>query len=124
MLSKLEMKSIYFEKTNYKRIGFSNKSNEFKNKVNCSVYKSNENDNEFKLTINLIGEQDSNFEVELVLTGIFIVEYSNEDERNILLNNAFSILFPYIRSQLTLLTSQPNMTPIVLPVVNIKKKEN
>lgn len=33
--------------------------------------------------------------------------------------NAVAILFPYIRSQISLLTAQPETTPIVLPPLNI-----
>lgn len=35
--------------------------------------------------------------------------------------NAVAIMFPYMRSQLTLLTSQPGMDPFVLPPLNIAK---
>ena len=33
------------------------------------------------------------------------------------------IMFPFIRSQVTLLTTQPGMTPIVLPPINTTKFE-
>ena len=33
--------------------------------------------------------------------------------------NAVAILFPYVRAELSLITAQPGMEPIVLPVVNI-----
>ena len=35
--------------------------------------------------------------------------------------NGVAILFPYLRSELTLLTTQPGFQPIVLPAVNIAK---
>ena len=34
-----------------------------------------------------------------------------------------AIMFPFIRSQITLLTTQPGMTPIVLPPINTTKFE-
>ena len=37
----------------------------------------------------------------------------------LLRQNAVAILFAYVRSELTLITSQPDTDPIVLPVVNI-----
>lgn len=122
-MSKLDMKSIYFEKIDYKKIGFSKEKNEFSHKVNCPIYISKENDKEYKLTISLKGKQLDSFEVELVLTGIFEVEFDSEEERDILFRNAFSILFPYVRSQLTLLTSQPDMSPVVLSVINLKNEQ-
>ena len=35
--------------------------------------------------------------------------------------NGVAILFPYLRSEITLLTTQPGFQPIVLPAVNIAK---
>ena len=59
--------------------------------------------------------------VELV--GTFAFSNSENVNKNLydnLINkNAIAILFPYLRSQVTLITSQPNMTPIILPPINI-----
>ena len=53
--------------------------------------------------------------------GIF--ELKDEEDASIrkavISKNTLSILFPYLRSQVTLLTAQPDMKPIVLPAVNI-----
>ena len=46
-----------------------------------------------------------------------------EMEENIIKNNTVAIMFPFIRSQVTLLTTQPGMTPIVLPPINTTKFE-
>ncbi len=40
-----------------------------------------------------------------------------EMEENIVKTNTVAIMFPFIRSQVTLLTTQPGMTPIVLPPI-------
>ena len=47
------------------------------------------------------------------------VDYS--DEQEIIDNNTVAIMFPFIRSEVTLLTSQPGMSPIVLPPINTAK---
>lgn len=50
--------------------------------------------------------------------------YESEDyarEEAIINTNTVAIMFPFIRSQATLLTSQPGMTPIVLPPINTQK---
>ena len=44
-------------------------------------------------------------------------------EENIVKTNTVAIMFPFIRSQVTLLTTQPGMTPIVLPPINTTKFE-
>lgn len=74
------------------------------------------------LAIKLIA--DAAYSLSLSIVGIFSV--SDEDEKKIdiskevlLEKNAISILFPYLRSQITLLTSQPSFQPIVLPPINI-----
>jgi len=43
---------------------------------------------------------------------------SNENY-SLIKKNAISIMFPYIRSYISLLTTQPGMEPIVLPPINI-----
>lgn len=43
-----------------------------------------------------------------------------EELRRILIEqNTLSIMFPFLRSQITMLTCVPNMEPIVLPTINI-----
>ena len=43
-------------------------------------------------------------------------DYSNEE---LVINaNTVAIMFPFVRSQVTLMTSQPGMAPIVLPPIN------
>lgn len=41
-----------------------------------------------------------------------------EKEQSIIQNNTVAIMYPFIRSQVTLMTSQPGMSPIVLPPIN------
>ncbi len=43
----------------------------------------------------------------------------DSEEEFPLLRNAVAIMFPFVRSQITLVTSQPNMQPVVLPPINI-----
>lgn len=44
-----------------------------------------------------------------------------EMENDIIKSNTVAIMFPFVRSQVTLLTTQPGMSPIVLPPINTKK---
>lgn len=46
-------------------------------------------------------------------------DYNNEE--TVINTNTVAIMFPFIRSQVTLMTSQPGMTPIVLPPINTQK---
>lgn len=43
------------------------------------------------------------------------------NEEYVINNNTIAIMFPFIRSQVSLLTTQPGMVPIVLPPINTAK---
>ena len=87
-----------------------------------------------ELTRKIVDIDVDNFTVELnfkLSTSIFEMSISLEGKFNIVCedalmkerlkkNNTISILFPYIRSEVTLLTSQPEMTPVIIPI-NINK---
>ena len=88
-----------------------------------------------ELTRKIVDIDVDNFTVELNLklsTSILEMSISLEGKFNIVCedalmkerlkkNNTISILFPYIRSEVTLLTSQPEMTPVIIPPININK---
>lgn len=58
-----------------------------------------------------------------VKEGIVLIKdkrYKNNIERGIVVTkNTVAILFPYLRSQVTLMTAQPNIEPVVIPAINI-----
>lgn len=65
------------------------------------------------------------FSLNLCLVGIFLVGDNYPTDR--LLPNAIAIMFPYLRSQVTIMTSQLNTVPVVIPAININsflKKQN
>ena len=88
-----------------------------------------------ELTRKIVDIDVDNFTVELnfkLSTSIFEMSIYLEGKFNIVCedalmkerlkkNNTISILFPYIRSEVTLLTSQPEMTPVIIPPININK---
>lgn len=71
----------------------------------------------------LINDENNALKLSVELVGTFAFSNSENVNKNLydnLINkNAIAILFPYLRSQVTLITSQPNMTPIILPPINI-----
>lgn len=64
--------------------------------------------------------QDFPYEIEVILKGNFELSSNETDEKNIefLITNASAILFPYLRSTVSLLSSQLEYEKIILPVVN------
>lgn len=60
-----------------------------------------------------------NLKVEFV--GEFTCTDASVEDRQVLLTkNTLAILFPYLRSQISLATTQPDMAPITLPPMNIE----
>lgn len=55
--------------------------------------------------------------LHLLLVGVF--EADDKEFLQRMVPNAIAIIFPYMRSQVTLMTAQPNLPPIVLPPINI-----
>ncbi|NLD50665.1 MAG: hypothetical protein GX660_26275 [Clostridiaceae bacterium] len=65
---------------------------------------------------------DSPFYIFASITGEFEFDGNDKIEKQILLDkNAVAIMFPYLRSTITNITSIANIPPLVLPVVNITK---
>ena len=69
------------------------------------------------LGVSLVSE--SKYDIKAQISGIFSIAEDSVLGRKVLSNNTVAILFPYLRSQLTLLTSQPGFEPVILPVMNI-----
>lgn len=60
--------------------------------------------------------------LELIAQADFLYESDDYSREEAIINaNTVAIMFPFFRSQVTLLTSQPGMTPIVLPAINTQK---
>jgi len=116
--SNLQMKNFCFSKFSF---------------VRDKVIKNGELNADIKKNIIPIGKHEYNviltttiekddMNIELVAEAQFL--YESEDysrEESIINTNTVAIMFPFVRSQVTLLTSQPGMTPIILPPINTQK---
>ena len=70
---------------------------------------------QLELTI-LIGDENKKLEVSATCVAIF----ETKTEQQVLVErNAVAIVFPYLRSYISTITTQPDMAPIVLPPMNI-----
>lgn len=78
----------------------------------------------YKVTLILYAEKKDEYEIEISLSGFFNVNRGvandNTDIIDLLSKNTVAILMPYIRSELSLLTAQPEMECIVMPPINVK----
>jgi preprotein translocase subunit SecB len=86
---------------------------------NITKVDAHEYDVELQLSV-----KKSDLSVSIVSKAYFIYGAETlELEENIVKTNTVAIMFPFIRSQVTLLTTQPGMTPIVLPPIYTTKYE-
>lgn len=117
--SVLELKQIFIKRFSFER------NNQIKKEIEAKeiIYKFGKNiekkcDNEFEVVLSIDATLEATFKLELSVAGIFSVDDIIKNEI-LIYKNSLSILFPYLRSEITLLTSQPGMMPIVLPPINI-----
>ena len=122
ILSSMKMKKMVFEKIEFNRLGFKNDNNpKFNIESNFMQSASNKDLFKVELIMKCTKEEEYNFVIKLVGFFSFDSESSLSDvDRDLLISrNAIAIMMPYMRSQISLLTAQPEMDCIVLPTFNI-----
>ena len=71
------------------------------------------------------GEKEEEYTFEISLTGFFSFsgdeEVDDETKNELISKNAIAIIMPYLRSEVSLLTAQPEVECVVLPPFNINK---
>lgn len=114
--SVLQLKNLYFEKITFERGETVPKK--FVPQFAAEHRKLEGTTVEVKLKCRILGDDEPI--IELILVGVFDNKSSDPDtveELNKM--NTVSIMFPYLRSELSLLTAQPNFPVLNLPVMNI-----
>lgn len=120
--SSLVLKHVVFEKIAFNRIDFQ-KASDIEYRMQIQIGQCSQ-DGEYKVSLILEGNKVDEYTFQIGLAGFFSVELQDGEEQQInvedlLKRNAVAILMPYLRSEVTLLTSQPETEPVVLPVFNI-----
>lgn len=123
-LSKLQILDLYFSKFSFEQIKTTERLN-IKTEIFVDYAQNNDDKSVYRVKVKTISEDnEKKFKLNLEMIGVYKLDKQDlEDEiiKNIIQINTLSIMFPYIRSQITLLTSQPGMTPIVLQPIDINK---
>lgn len=121
IVSVLKLIKMYFNKIEFIRKGFKNE-NTAKFNFKTQFFEQKEQ-NLFKVSLTTQCEKKDEYNFEIELIGIFSFSEDSTftgEEKNILLTkNAVAILMPYMRSQISLLTAQPDTDCVVLPPFNI-----
>ena len=111
MKSILRLEKVVFDKIEFDRLGFKNDT-ELKDKA------------AYKVTVIAIGKKPDEYTFHISITGYFTfrTEDIETDLKNELISkNSVAILMPYLRSEISLLTAQPETETVVLPVFNINR---
>lgn len=118
-LSSLTLDHIVFDYIHFDRKNFLVKDNNRNINTGVRVGMEETDSTSYRVVLGVMVENPDEYTVEVQATAyISIDETLNVPEKTIKKNVA-AILFPYVRAQLTLVTSQPETEPIVLPAVNV-----
>lgn len=120
--SDLTMKNFYFKECSIKRTG--NAGEVYDGEMTADIQKNIESlgNHTYEVELTLTIDR-ADLSVLVIANAQFAYDAGTDDgrEQNIVNNNTVAIMFPFIRSQVSLLTTQPGMIPIVLPAINTAK---
>lgn len=114
----LSFSHIVFDQVSFKRLGFRQPDDQGVS-VNMSYSIRRGDVNQYCVTLNLQATKKNEYEMSVQITGYCEIDDNHPGKDVILRENAAAILYPYVRSEVSLLTAQPETTPLVLPVANI-----
>lgn len=117
----VKLNNLYFDKIDFWYSGMPIPDKELALAFNAS-YEFNDNHDSCVVTLNccISDKSEEHMRLELSINGSFTCDEDSFERRDALLKkNTLAILFPYLRSQISIVTAQPNFAPIVLPPINI-----
>lgn len=121
-ISSLSMDKMVFEKILFVRERTKKSNTTFSFELEAMIGSTLSGDSH-KVTLRLEGGKKDEYNIEIVLTGYFSFNseenLSNDLKNEIISKNTVAILMPYLRSQVSLLTAQPEVDCVVLPPLNI-----
>jgi preprotein translocase subunit SecB len=117
-ISKLKLLKIVFDELSFQRRGFKNDNHP---NANFNIQIGEHQTRSINMvTIIVTVTKESEYDLKVRLTGYFeFDETDNISKEELLRKNAVAILMPYVRTQITMLTSQPETDSLVLPLINV-----
>lgn len=112
----LKLNALVFDEIVFKRLGM-HSENELEVSFSVSIGTNISDSDVKKVSVKVMGEKKEEYTFEIQASGFFVYEGNASD--SIVRQNAVAIVMPYIRSEISLLTAQPGVEPIVLPPFNI-----
>ena len=124
VISSLVLKKLVFEKINFLRKGFKNDTPP-KLTLETSYAKSADGEELFRVMLSVHCNKEEEYEIDISLLGFFTFstehDLSDEDKDILISKNSVAIMMPYLRSEISLLTAQPETDCLVLPPFNINE---
>ena len=121
-MSILRLERLAFERIDYSRdILTDKKPSDYEMNFNREI-STRDDKQHFKvsLTANLWDKDSRSINLTVKLSGFFFCDCEDEElKKELVQYNTLAIMFPYIRSQVSLISTQPDMPPIIIPAVNI-----
>lgn len=127
--SNLKMKDIYFSEIHFKYK--KEKVGQFPLNINFKIDYKRDNKNKHLITVIItttIQDEINQLDLFVVCNGLFELNDSQslteKEKQQLLKINIVAIMFPYIRSQISIITSQPGLSPIQIPIIDVNKLLN
>ena len=118
----LQMDELYFSSFDFEQ-SREDSNTEYDVSFHIEYAKNKKDSAKFRVMIRTAVENKTgSVRIRLDTVGIFTIENFELDRdlnERILKANTVAIMFPYIRSQISLLTTQPGLNPVMLPPMNI-----
>lgn len=122
--SVLRLRELLFDEIRFERIGNKKTENRPEQDFTAQVGE-NKSEGLYRIVLSTKFKKEEEYEGEIILHGVFSFETDDDlDEKvrdRIIRQNTIAIMMPYVRSELTMLTAQPGVEPIVLPAFNINQ---
>lgn len=112
----LKLNALVFDEIMFKRLGM-HSNHELEISFSVSIGTNVSDEDIKKVSVRINGEKREEYTFEIQASGFFF--YDGDAEDTIIQQNAVAIVMPYIRSEVSLLTAQPGVDPVVLPPFNI-----
>lgn len=118
----LQLKDLYFEKCEFSQTRTDDNS-DYNSSFQITYALNSKDESDVKVTIDTtVSNETNSISVLLRTVGIFKLEKGDLEQEtydHLLKANTAAILFPYVRSQISLLTTQPGIKPVIIPPINI-----
>ena len=122
--SALKLDNLFFDEISCSRIGF---QNENKPKLSMEISIGEDiNSKHYRTTLKFTLNKEDEYIVNVTAIGIFefIGNVDEETKKDLIQKNSVSIMMPYVRSEISLITAQPGVETVVLPPFNINNMIN